>query len=72
MDLASERRYVEATFAHPDLWRDWLDAMPPDRPLRSLVEVLSFGMAGYARVGKLLRDSLTRHMRAGAVSIRAR
>ena len=72
MDLASEHRYVEATFAHPDLWRDWHAAMPPDRPLRSLVEVLSFGMAGYARVGRLLRDRLTRQMRAGAVAMRAR
>ena len=72
MDFATERRYVEATFAHPDLWRDWHDAMPPDRPLRSLAEVLSFGMAGYARVGLLVRDSLARRLRAGAVAMRAR
>ena len=66
LDLASERRYVEATFAHPDLWRDWHSAMPPDRPLRSLAEVLSFGMAGYGRVALLVRDSLARRLRMGA------
>ena len=66
MDAATERRYVEATFAHPDLWRHWHDAMPPDRPLRSLAEVLSFGIAGYVRVALLLRDSLSQRLRAGA------
>jgi len=66
MDIGTERRYVEATFAHPDLWRDWHDTMPPDQPLRSLAEVLSFGMAGYVRVALLLRDSISHRLRAGA------
>lgn len=61
-----ERRYVEATFAHPHLWTDWNAELPADRPLRSLADVLSFGFAGYARVGGLLRDRLGRRPRRTA------
>ncbi len=64
MDLETERRYVEATFAHPQLWQDWHQSMPADRPLRSLAEVLSFGMAGYVRVGTLIGEDVRRRIRA--------
>ena len=72
MDPSTERRYVEATFAHPGLWQDWHERMPPDRPLRSLAEVLSFGLAGYVRMALLLRDHLARRLRTGAAALGAR
>ena len=58
MSLADEQRYIGATFARPDIWDDWNAATPADRPLASLAEVLSFGMAGYVRLFDLLLRSL--------------
>jgi cellulose synthase (UDP-forming) len=63
MTPAVERRYIEATFAHPTRWRDWHDTLPADRPLRSLAEVLSFGFSGYVRVAGLLRAQFGRRLR---------
>jgi len=62
MDPQTERLYIEATFAHPQLWSDWHADMPPDRPLRSLAEVLSFGLAGYVRVAGLLGQQIRRRL----------
>jgi cellulose synthase (UDP-forming) len=58
MSLADERRFVAQTFARPEAWSRWNDTVPPDRPLWSLVEVLSFGAAGYARLATLGAERL--------------
>jgi cellulose synthase (UDP-forming) len=50
MDLAQERALIACTFGRADAWAGWNDDTPGDRPLTSMLEVLSFGVGAYRRV----------------------
>jgi cellulose synthase (UDP-forming) len=63
LSIAEQSRLVQCTFALPDIWQDWSDYTTPDRPLRSLAEVLSFGATGYVRMAAMLRSSLVAAIR---------
>ena len=72
MSLADQSRFVQCTFARPDVWLDWNAGTLPDRPLRSLAEVLSFGATGYLRLfGKLSAALRARLARAAGGDVRA-
>jgi cellulose synthase (UDP-forming) len=63
MSIAEQSLLVQCTFARPDVWRDWSDTVTPDRPLRSLMEVLSFGATGYVRMAAMIGSSLAAAIR---------
>jgi cellulose synthase (UDP-forming) len=65
LSIAALSTYVQCTFARPDAWRDWSQAMSPDRPLRSLGEVLSFGASGYGRAAAMVGAGAVRALRRG-------
>jgi cellulose synthase (UDP-forming) len=52
MSNAMQRDYVQCTFARADVWQGWNDNATRDKPLRSLAEVLSFGIFGYRALAR--------------------
>ncbi len=52
MHNAVQRDYVQCTFARADVWQGWNDKATRDKPLRSLAEVLSFGIFGYRALAR--------------------
>ena len=63
MTIAEESLLVQCTFARPDIWQDWSNTVTPDRPLRSLAEVLSFGATGYMRMAAMIGSSVAAAIR---------
>jgi cellulose synthase (UDP-forming) len=63
MTIAEQSLLVQCTFARPDVWEDWSNPVAPDHPLRSLAEVLSFGVAGYVRMAAMIGASLAASIR---------
>jgi cellulose synthase (UDP-forming) len=55
LTIAQERAWVAVTFSRADAWIDTWGKYRPDKPLRSLFEVLSVGMRGF---GELFRHLL--------------
>ena len=53
LTLAQERQLVQCTFGRADAWTDWNRTTDPDRPLRSLAEVLFYGLKGYIHLFRL-------------------
>lgn len=50
LDLQQQIDLVQCTFARADAWLNWGDEHAPERPLRSLFDVLALGVRGYARL----------------------
>lgn len=52
MDAAQHRRYMSCTFGRAHAWLDWTDGFPEDRPLHSLLGLVSLCGRGYARLAR--------------------
>lgn len=80
MTLQQSIDFVQCTFARADSWVVWADKRKDDKPLKSLLEVLSFGGIGLYKVvhsgfDALIGHSLTRlrsHLQPAAASWRSR
>lgn len=66
LSLELEKRLVQSTFGRPDAWVDWNDQLEPDRPLRSLGEVLIFGLKGYVHLLRRSQNLFTRREQPAA------
>jgi cellulose synthase (UDP-forming) len=62
LTMEDEMRLVQCTFGRADAWLDWNDDFVRDRPLASLVEVLTYGFRGYARMFSNLADAIAARM----------
>lgn len=62
LTLQQEKNLVQCTFGRADAWSD-LGTTDPDRPLRSLVEVLFYGIKGYVHLFRLIPAFFSRHTR---------
>jgi cellulose synthase (UDP-forming) len=63
LTLAQERKLVQCTFGRADAWTDWNRTTDPDRPLRSLAEVLFYGLKGYVHIFRLAPRLFARRAR---------
>ncbi|MFI4888956.1 MAG: UDP-forming cellulose synthase catalytic subunit [Steroidobacterales bacterium] len=72
MTIAEQSLLVQCTFARADVWQDWSETMTPDRPLRSLAEVLSFGATGYVRMAAMICHSAAAAIRRAFTAPAAR
>lgn len=68
LELSTQQQidFIQCTFARADTWARWQDALPEDKPLTSLGDVLKLGFAGYGRMiyyaSPLVQRMLTRFM----------
>ncbi len=72
LSTAEQSLLVQCTFARADVWQDWSNTMTPDRPLRSLAEVLSFGATGYVRMAAMIGHSVAAAIRRALAAPAAR
>ncbi|CAD5109612.1 Cellulose synthase catalytic subunit [UDP-forming] [Pseudomonas carbonaria] len=47
MDVRSQSRFVQCTFARANTWADWHDGFAQDRPLGNLLTIVRIGLGGY-------------------------
>ncbi len=58
MTLAKERQLIQCTFGRADAWVRWDEELAPDRPLRSMGEVIRMGYQGLLRIYDASMDVL--------------
>lgn len=63
MPVQLEKRLVQCTFGRIEAWKGWNDQLEPDRPLRSLAEVLVYGLKGYVHLMRRSQNVFSRRAR---------
>ncbi len=63
LTLEQESRLVSCTFGWPEAWLHWDDESYQDRPLKSFLKVLRYGLQGYVRLADRAAASLERALR---------
>lgn len=63
MTTRQAMEFIQCTFARADNWATWSDKRKPDKPMKSLKDVLGLGILGLSILIKLLWDKLKEFLR---------